>query len=750
MNIRHACWSVLLPSLLVLACGSDSGSQGAAAGGKGGAQAGSAGQSGANAGSAGLPSSAGATSGGAPSTAGVSAGGKAGSAATAGAAGQNQAGAAGTGAVAGAGAPTGGTVTATGGAQSSGGTPVSSTGGATTQGGGTNSTGGAATGGAATGGQPAPTGGTGVGGQPPATGGTVTGGAGGASNCVVGDPCTPPSPSCHTGTIACNSGVASCTETTSAAPNGQPCGTDQVCHNGTCTACAAGTACTSPDPCGQATISCGLGVPICGVSSAKPGSEGTACGVDNPGTCHNGHCQCSGGLTYYAGDCQSCPSFGTSTTVYVDADPSVGEDNTCCGRTQNHGLGGPCRTIGQAITVAQSTWSVNVKGDAAGGNVSPEETYPIHLAKGLTIAANGTVCVPGVSGKNVFAVDVDTATSNLYYFIIGRNCQGSASGALDGVYVGTTPTGQSTTSTIYSVTIEKVVNGIHVDGGTASGYGTISKVSGYGLLCRSDTVTTANSTVSGSLTINQAAKADAFASTNCTTGASGNLTLSLGTTSGVCPSPKLDKIGVYAESNARLSLYGSNIRCMDEDAVTLRAGANLATNAPSVSVDVSNLEHSGCVGAYAEVGTLRMTRTLVAGNHWGVVERSGNSSTVASDAMVNLSGMNNTSDVHNSFKCNGKSERGACCTASSCPNGGDIWNNSGLPLDATYDYWSVAPIPKCLCDSNQQNCTCTGSAQGQTTPPDALGVLRAPLQAGQTAGTVDTANYVLLSDLTCP
>jgi hypothetical protein len=253
------------------------------------------------------------------------------------------------------------------------------------------------------------------------------------------------------------------------------------------------------------------------------------------------------------------------------------------------------------------------------------------------------------------------------------------------------------------------------------------------------------------LVVSQAAQAALFASTNCVVGsAKRRVTVQLGQQTGVCPNPKQDRVGLYAESNAQVFVSGW-IRCMNEDGVTLRAGPALPSNAPLVNLDSIKIEHSGCAGAYAEVGSLRVTNSTIDANHWGIVQRSPNSSTDATAALVNLAGIgSDTTEVRNVFKCNGKNQPGACCTASSCPNGGDIWNNSGLPLDATYNSWSAAPIGKCLCDATQQNCSCTGAGTGQTTPPDGLGVLRSPLDSTQTAGTVDTANYSLASDTSCP
>ncbi len=657
----------------------------------------------------------------------------------------------------------GGTSAATGGGTATAGT--TSTAGNTSAGGGTSTTpggskatggsgtaavagaGGAATGGvAATGGSSAATGGA------PATGGSQAAG-GATSTCIAGLPCTTSIATCHSGKTTCNGNTTVCSDAGSAT-NGTSCGTDLVCHNGTCAACQAGATCTSPDSCGSATYSCDLGVPICTVTSAAS-PDGTACGANAfqnvTGSCLSGHCQCP---TSYAldasGTCSACPAFpASSTTIYVNADSSVGQDNVCCGRTQTAGFGGPCRTITQAMQLlTQPNWTVSVTGDAAGGNVSPEETYPLHLSNGVRLVNSGAVCIPGTSGKNVINVDMDPTMPYLYSFTVGSTCQGNSMGAADGVYVGTTPSSGSTSVSLNGTVIKNVVNGVHVDGGSVTGSTAISFVSNFGVLCRSDTVTSKNSMLAGGWTISSAANADIFAGYNCATAANGYIQVNLGTNSGACPSPKQDQIGLYAESNASITLYASNIRCMNEDGITLRAASGSTTNAPSVIANAVTLQHNGCNGAYAEVGSLRIYSSNIFENHWGVVQRSSLSSATLTDALVNLAGLNNTSDVHNTFKCNGKSEPGKCCTSASCPNGGDVWNNSGLPLDATNDYWSSAPPSECLCtDAALTSCQCQPAVSAP--PPDGLGVLMSPYQSSGTRVATIT-NYVKAPDITCP
>lgn len=482
-----------------------------------------------------------------------------------------------------------------------------------------------------------------------------------------------------------------------------------------------------------------------------------------------------------------CPAF-TQAVAYVNADPSVGVDNACCGRVQQKGFGGPCLTVGQAIQVANQNSTIYVTGDSL-GNASALEQYPIRLRKGVTLV--GQACFRGAPGLPVFSALDDGATAILVQSVMGRTCQGEPGGASDGVYVAKIAGGASASVKLsgnvvidkvdngihvaggavtaeplcgvacYStVTISNVINGLSVDGGTADFNGAtlnVANASNAGILCQSTTDSQIQSQLSLSHTYGGcssittvAAKYGIFAGTGCrTTGNSDACnSVNLGTISGPCPSPKTDRFGIYAEGDAQVNVSGT-IRCMSEDGVTLRANAALSTNAPQVTFSSGSLEHSGCNGAYAEVGRLTVFGTNVVYNHTGVVQRSPLSSTDAASAVVNLAGTNNSTPAMNTFKCNGKAEPGLCCAGSNCPNGYDVWNNSGLPLNATSNYWRAAPVAQCICNEQLQSCACSGSALGQTTPPDGLSVLRSPFQSSST-GTVDITGYALVADPNCP
>lgn len=305
-------------------------------------------------------------------------------------------------------------------------------------------------------------------------------------DCVSGLVCTPAAPSqCKIGTIACTSGAPICTAGTLNRANGSECGTDMVCDSGVCTSCVAGGSCTSAtlDPCAAGGVySCATGKQLCVSGPANPAMEGQPCVAGSAGTCTGGVCQCPEDQTFAMGDCQPCPQF-TGTTVYVNADSAIGEDNVCCGRTSGKAFGGACATIGQAIkNLKASGWKINVAGDTA-GNLSALETYPITPAQGVTIEMN-KACAPGVLGQPV-VVFADGST--IQNGTLGSTCQAVPAGATVGIVGGgggkaagmtiqdvatgiQLPTGTLTinASGASTTTIRRVATGIQADGGTLS------------------------------------------------------------------------------------------------------------------------------------------------------------------------------------------------------------------------------------------------------------------------------------------
>jgi hypothetical protein len=545
--------------------------------------------------------------------------------------------------------------------------------------------------------------------------------------CKSGVACTPTN-ACHKGVTSCSTGVSVCIDQSSNAADGTNCGTNMFCKAGVCGACTENAACSTGDPCQTGKTTCATGSPVCVPSGA---TAATTCGNVTKGTCSNGACQCPAGSGFYNGDCQTCAA-ATSGPV-VNANPSVGADNQCCGRSTTSGFGGPCLTIGQALANFPSS-SITVTGDPQ-GNVSSAEKYPVHLTKSASIVGSGTVCLPGTSGKPVVQVDGTNSTASaVYYFNIGTDCAGNSGGASDGIYVGA-----GGIATI-SATIKKTVNGVHVDTGSVSVSAlTVDSVSGDGVLCRSDASATSSSFGNGGyyaspFVIAGAAKHDIFASTGCSIYMGSQVyNLALGD-QWPCPSSKRDAYGIYAEGNAIVSLVGSGrIGCMTNDGISLRNNAGLTTNTPNVSLSSAawSIAHNGCAGLYAEVGTLSAKNALIESNHWGVVQHSASS---GSTALVSLSAGGNT------LACNTSSEPGACSGSGA---GADLFNNSGLPLDASNNKWQDSPITVCNCNSQEASCACT---PGGTTPPDGIDVLNAPLSAGTPTTTL--SNFTA-STVTC-
>lgn len=59
--------------------------------------------------------------------------------------------------------------------------------------------------------------------------------------------------------------------------------------------------------------------------------------------------------------------------------------------------------------------------------------------------------------------------------------------------------------------------------------------------------------------------------------------------------------------------------------------------------------------------------------------------------MVWLNGTSGVFAKYNNFERNNKSEYGLCCNEFACPNGGDVWNNSGLKIGLSYNEGNSTP-----------------------------------------------------------
>ncbi len=187
---------------------------------------------------------------------------------------------------------------------------------------------------------------------------------GGGGGCKSGAACTPATFVCHKGIVSCTSGVPVCEDTNSSADNGASCGTNQVCDNGTCVSCEAGTSCTPENPCHVGATSCGSGTSVC-VDTDAAVSNGASCGTDKV---------CGGGV------CNACNANTSCTPA----------DNVCHAGTIACASGAPtCTDTGAFL----DSGTVCDAGDYCFGVVIPSSNgFPPTL---------GVTCAPGclVSGQ---------------------------------------------------------------------------------------------------------------------------------------------------------------------------------------------------------------------------------------------------------------------------------------------------------------------------------------------------------------
>jgi hypothetical protein len=328
---------------------------------------------------------------------------------------------------------------------------------------------------------------------------------------------------------------------------------------------------------------------------------------------------------------------------------------------------------------------------------------------------------------------------------LGTACDGTASGASTGLFVGanaTVHTGE--------VTVAKTARGVDIEGGylqADAGELHIDDVSGDGVFCQWTGATTSSSIFTsngealdgrGWLVTERVAGRAVYASQGCVF----QSPVTLGVTP-PCASPKKDGQGLVADGNAIVT-SGGTVQCMQGDGVALKSNAAFATNNPTVTFEYTYsantggswpalLRNNGCAGAYAEVGKLALNGVQLIHNHWGVHQKSASASTDPANALIRVG----PGSVQQSrFACNGKSEPGSCCTTASCPVGADAFNESGLVLYAENDEWEDSPVSVCNCNAQLMSCACSG---GGTTPADGVDALDTP------GGTTDVTNSKLIS-----
>lgn len=562
--------------------------------------------------------------------------------------------------------------------------------------------------------------------------------------CTAGLACTPAGQPCKTGSTVCSGGAQSCSASSVNMPNGTSCGTGLVCSGGACVSCVAGQACSPLDTCAVGVTSCDTGVSVCVPSAPNPANPpGTACGVSGTGTCQGGACTCPANQVFTLGDCYSCPSF-TGTAVRVNSDPSVGADDACCGRNTTAGLGGPCLTIGQGIRNALgSNWTVNVTPNSL-GTVSAAEQYPIALERGVRVALSGAY-VPGVAGQPIFVAQTDSTTAFVSGGTLGIDRSGTPSGASVGVLARTTSAGQAASVSIQGVTFRGLQTGLRLDGATGQvSSGSFDNISGAAVRCSSDTVPTTASALTMSLSTVGSADRGLEVGRGCVATTSGVVIGAA--TSGVCPQPRAVDYGCWVEGDGRLTINAGSVLCANHDGVSVRVNPSLPSNASQVALNNLTLRYNGCAGVYAETGRTQLNGVTARNNHFGVWVSSLDSGSDPLLSPINLNpGLTGT---RNQLLCNNAQQTGACATGQFATRGFSVFNNSGFPIDADRNYWGESPVSKCSCNSMLASCACAGWAVGQTTPPDGVSAVSAPLGAG--APSISTNDFAVAPSPACP
>ncbi len=209
--------------------------------------------------------------------------------------------------------------------------------------------------------------------------------------CTAGSACSTNSNPCVTGVTSCATGQQTCENTTTPIANGTSCGTNLVCNAGACTACTAGTACTSNPGalCLTGVTSCSTGTSTCVDSTPK--TDGTSCGTNM--VCSGGVCgTCTAGL-----DCTTNPSpclggttsCSTGTQACLDDPTKPKANGLVCGANQvcSGGVCSAC-TAGLSCSGNPNACLAGTTSCSTGTSTCVDST---------TVLANGTSC-----GTNLF------------------------------------------------------------------------------------------------------------------------------------------------------------------------------------------------------------------------------------------------------------------------------------------------------------------------------------------------------------
>jgi hypothetical protein len=223
------------------------------------------------------------------------------------------------------------------------------------------------------------------------------------NTCVPGAACAPANP-CREGQITCppDGGTATCAETQRAQANGTVCGTNMVCSNGTCGACAAGTDCMPMNrPCRTGTIVCTTGTAVCTESDNRP--NGTSCGTGM--VCQAGACvTCQSGASCtptnpcHVGtlDCSTGAAVCTDTNANLPAGTSCGTDRVCSaqGTCTACMAGASCAVPGRPCRTGATTCNTGAPTCVESGNVADGSSCGSNM-----VCSNGSCvsCTAGLS-----------------------------------------------------------------------------------------------------------------------------------------------------------------------------------------------------------------------------------------------------------------------------------------------------------------------------------------------------------------
>ncbi|HLK41579.1 MAG TPA: hypothetical protein VKU41_32750, partial [Polyangiaceae bacterium] len=256
--------------------------------------------------------------------------------------------------------------------------------------------------------------------------------------CAQGAPCSnPPSP-CHTGRLDCSSGAPLCTSTGAAVADGTRCGTGEVCLTGTCVACQEGQACTPPgEPCQTGSTSCATGTSVC-VPTAQAAADGTSCGPNE--VCKGGICGPSCAAPVSCPSSNPCQTVTTSCSGACDVVTNL-PDNTPCGagtETAMYCQSGACDLCVRAVTAWWGT------GDSSQGTLTspslPTSTSPfssavtIHYSMAAGGGGGGGVATQGGHGVRSQIIYGSASPSNAL-FVLGGADGATGAGGGDGATV---------------------------------------------------------------------------------------------------------------------------------------------------------------------------------------------------------------------------------------------------------------------------------------------------------------------------